>query len=965
MTDSERLIEELRRSLEGPVLSDEITRSLYSSGGSIYRVKPLAVVQPKSVEDVVAAVRFAGRHGVPLTPRGGGTSRTGNELGEGIVLDFAKHMNRVVKFNADERWVRVQPGIVQAALNDRLRKKDLFFPVDPSTSEWCTIGGMVSNNSSGPHAVAYGTTRNYVLAVDAVLSSGEVIRTGPEASGRDSGERPLEARIYRELPGILDRHRKALAEEKPFVLKNSSGYDLWTLESGNGMDLTPLFVGAEGTLGVLTEVTLRLVPLPGKTLSGLVYFDRLEHVGEATQRILELSPSMVEIMERKILDLAREQKAEMRSYLPEGVEAILYVEFQGESDADLREKFAALEQSLVREHQLASDLKVAKNRADMAMFGKVRSVSGPILNKMKGPKRPVAFIEDAAVHPSRLPEYIRGLRELFRRFGVEAAAYGHAGDGNLHTMAFLDLRQDSEVEKMVALTEACYELVLSLKGTISGEHGDGRLRTAYVKKQYPGLYPAMVEVKALFDPCNILNPGCVVEGPADALVTHLKFGPEYRPTATGSVFDGASLQEQVEACSGCGKCRSYCAIARTTLEEWAAGRGKATLVREILAGHLEEGTLDQPEFKAVMDACINCKRCLTECPSGVDIPWLAMSGRTDFVQRHGEDRENRLLADTRALCETGSALAPLANLANSLLPFRWGMEQVSGVDRRRRLPPFRWNTLRKQLRGRTMPSGDREVVYFLSCFGNFNEPEAEGLAVVEVLERNGFRVLIPDVRCCGIARISAGAVEKARHDIEDNVSILAPYAEKGVPIVFTEPSCALALKTEYPRILGTPPATAVAAHCHDIHAFLLDLHRRGELNLDFRPIHRTLGYHNPCHARALGVAGEPLELLRLIPGLEVRALSDRCCGMGGTYGLKRKNFDLSMAMGSGLFEEIDAAGVDEVVTGCGACGMQILQGTGRRPAHPISLLASAYRKGAKATRARSGAYAEERTTASG
>ena len=578
------------------------------------------------------------------------------------------------------------------------------------------------------------------------------------------------------------------------------------------------------------------------------------------------------------------------------------------------------------------------------MFEKVRSISGPILNKVKGPKKPVAFIEDAAVHPSRLSRYMKGLRELFKRFDVEASMYGHAGDGNLHLMVFLDLTREDEVKKMVSLAEACYDLVLSLKGTISGEHGDGRLRTYYLRKQYPQLYPAMVEVKNLFDPQNILNPGCIIGGDQNPLGQHLKYIGKEEAIPFSGFFDTESIRTAIETCSGCGKCRSYCAIARQMNEEWTIGRAKATVMREFFSGKLDPEILYSSQFKEVMDSCVNCKRCLTECPSGVDIPWLAIGGRATYIEKHGEPIAQRFFSNTRSLCKTGSSLAPLVNLANSFTPARRCLEWAIGLDRRRHLPRFQRRTLRKILEDRPQPSGDKKVVYFVGCYSNFNDPGGDGLATLEVLERNGFHVLIPDFKCCGIARVNSGAIQPVMQDIRTNIREMARLVDQGFSIVFSEPSCALAVKMEYPKLVHSEEATKVAEKCYDIHQFLMMLHRKGGLNLNLQNIDLNIGYHNPCHLRALGVIQEPLELLRLIPGVKVQAFSDGCCGLVGTFGMKRKNFECSMAIGQRLFKEILDSKVDQISTSCGACKLQIFQGTHQEAVHPISLLASAYKK---------------------
>jgi anaerobic glycerol-3-phosphate dehydrogenase C subunit len=692
----------------------------------------------------------------------------------------------------------------------------------------------------------------------------------------------------------------------------------------------------------VTEARLALVPTPGKTLSGLLYFDDLDHVGRATQCILELSPSMVEIMERQILDLARNQIDELRPYIPDGIEGVLYVEFQEEDEESCRYKFRSVEKKIKRQEKLATDLRIAENHGDMAIFSRIRSISGPILNKIRGPKKPWAFIEDTAVHPTHLPEYIRGLRGLFQKYEVDFSIYGHAGDGNLHIMVFLDLRQAQEVEKMMALTDDCYDLVLRLNGTISAEHGDGRLRTYYLKKQYPNLYPAMVEIKELFDPDNILNPGCIVGARQNPLNRHLKFGDDYRVTRTGSTFDGEAARTEIETCSGCGKCRSYCPIAQQYQEEWAMGRGKTILLKEVISRRIDPKILDSPGFRKIVDSCINCKRCLEDCPSSVDIPWLAIAGRTHYLTKQGDSLGNRLITDTRLLCKTASVFGPLVNLANSWAPFRQCLESTIGLDRRRQLPLFQRKSLGGPAKGLDQPKGGKEIVYFASCFSDLNDRWPDGSATVEVLQHNGFRVIMPDFHCCGIARINAGSAQKAIEDIQCNVDMMRYYVEKGIKIVFDEPSCALAVKMEYPKILNSDLSKKVSENCYDIHQFLMTLYERDDLRLDLKEMRRTVGYHNPCHLRALGITREPVELLQLIPGVRVKVFSDRCCGLAGTFGMKKKNFDASMGIGSKLFKEIRDAGVEEIATSCAACKLQTRQGTGKAALDPISLLAEAY-----------------------
>ena len=943
---SRDLASDLRSRLEGNVLSDDLSRAIYSSAACIYSLRPLLIVQPRHRQDVVECVRFAAAHGIPLTARGGGTGRAGQGIGEGIILDFVRYMNKIVEIDPEKKWVRVQPGLILGKLNEALKPLRKFFPIDPSTADYGALGGMIANNSSGPHAVKYGATRDYVEALEVVLANGEVIRTQPRSLAEIEalpGREGLEKKIYGGVLDILKRYRGPLQDERPQTTKNSCGYDLWQVQKDHSLDLTPLFVGSEGTLGVFTEARLRLVDLPGKTHSALIYFNTLETVGKATVEILKFSPTMLEIMEKQILDLARAKYKEMKPYLPEGVEATLFVEFEGSSEEELREKMGEVEQRVVNEEKLAISLKAAQDAKDKEMLTKVRSVSGPILNKVKGPKKPIAFIEDAAVHPSRMGEYIAGLREILNRNGAEASIYGHAGDGNLHVMVFLDLKKDEDVVRMVKISQESCELVLRLKGTVSAEHGDGLLRTAYVPRQYPKLYPAFEELKKLFDPQEILNPGRIVGKDPNLLGKNLKYGSSYHHVPTGSAFDGEALSAEVEACHGCGKCRSYCPVAMETQDESSLGRAKANLLRELISGTLDPKTfLDSPELKKVMDGCVNCKRCLTECPTGVDIPWVAMKARAHHVQKRGQPFKDRFISDTHLACRVGNGLAPLVNLAFSFGPARALMEATLGLDRRRKLPPFSRKTFREL--SPNSAKGNGQAAYFLSCFANYNDPQGEGRATLRVLERNGFSVELPEFDCCGIARISAGGLDSALKGVENNLEKISALVGKGTPVIFSEPSCALAVKQEYPRIVGSEKAAQAAAGCFEIHGFLFKLKQEGKLNTSFGEIPLRVGYHNPCHLRALSIVREPVELLKMIPGLQVQSFADRCCGLAGTFGLKKENYELSMEIGEHLFEEMRQSGVDQVVTSCASCAMQIAQGTGLKVVHPVTLLAEAYQK---------------------
>lgn len=926
-------ISDLKNSLEGRVYSDPVTRAVYSSGACLYRIVPQVVVQPKTKDDVLTSLSWATENGLPIVARGGGTSRCGNELGSGLVLDFTRYMNQILEVDPRNLKARIQPGLVLGDLNRSLKEYGLYFPIDPSTGEWCTLGGMIANNSSGPHAVKYGTIRDWVTSLKLALANGLQVRTGP----KNNSECHLKP-IYDDLLNLIKANYEALETDRPDVVKNSAGYHLWRLADALGndqeMDLTPLLVGSEGTLALTLEADLNLARLPRAAVMGLFSFDDLAKVGPAVLEILETKPSMVEIIERHILDLARESSPLAGQYLEPGIEAILLVEFQGEEEAELRASFEDLGRRLV--NRLATGLRLAEDKSEMAALARMRSIAGPILNKVRGREKPVAFIEDAAVHPRHLPVYIQGLRDIFKRFEVEAGIYGHAGDGELHNMVFLDLTRPDQVEKMEAISEAVYDLVLGLKGTISGEHGDGRLRTDFLKRQYPNLFPIMAEVKRIFDPGKLLNPGVIIPTEGKIQGLDLKFGPEYEP----QVLDHINGLEEMEACSGCGKCRSYCPVAKAIPEEWALGRAKTTLLREIMAGRLEPEQLGSARFKEVMKACLNCGRCLTECPSGVDLPWLVIEARSEINDRFGSDPVDRRLSRTRQMLKLGGMFPGLANLTAGSGPLRALLEAFSGLDRNREIPVPAGRDLLRMVDPGNEPNA-QQVVYFPGCYALHNKPEEIGLALISIVKRLGYQPDIPDLRCCGMAALTNGLAQTARGDLEHNLGRLAPYARTRVPILFSEPSCAMAVKDEYPRL--APPELAQVAQkvsdcCSDLGSFLIQPDHLSGLMESMADLNLRIAYHQPCHLRG---NENYFELLRSIPGLEVIRLPDICCGMGGTFGLKKANFDLSMEIGSSLFSTIREVKISLVSTPCSACAMQISQGSGMDTCHPLELIEQA------------------------
>ena len=945
----EEIASDLKEAIQGDVLSDEVNRFLYTYDACIFRMKPLVIVCPRTKEDVIAIVKYAGKEEIPITARGGGSGRAGQGIGPGIIIDFSRYMNKVLEVNAEENYVIAEPGITHTNLNAILKGHKKMFGPDPSSGDMATVGGMVANNASGSHCPKYSPTKEHVISLEVVLSNGDVIHTkkmkidGEEYKALTRKD-DMEAKAYREIVKSIEEKRELIKEKKPYVTKNCSGYNLWdTLVDGH-VDFAKLFVGSEGTLGIVTEAKLNIVDIPKHTSSALLIFDNYDTIGRAVWEILQkFQPSMAEIMERNLLEITRSNDKELDKFLPQNIEAGVLIEFDGDSMEEIEEKMKQVEQRIVKELGYAREITIAKKPEDKAKLIKVRKAAASILNKIEGVRKPVAFIEDGAVHPSRLSEYIKGLKDIFKKYEVDANIYGHAGDGNLHINPILNLKDANDIDKMKNISREVLELVLSFDGTISGEHGDGISRAYFVKKQFGELYPVLKDIKGVFDPRGILNPDKILTEDENILTRYLRYGSEYRWKETGSMFDKEEVRKEVEKCHGCGTCRSYCPIYTELMDEKSSSRAKSNILRGIISGELDTEKLTEKEVKEIMDHCINCKQCLTKCPTGVNVPLLCQMARTHYVDKKGQSLQNKILGNSEIMAKMGSLTAPLSNEMLKLYPVRKIMEMMAGIDSRRKFPEFQRNTLKKALKAH--PKGkDKKVTYFTGCFARFNDPEGIGNAVLKVMERNGYEVIVPEIKCCGVAKISSGSGPAQKQSAQYNVNTMLSLIKKGYPVISSCSSCTLALQVEYPELLESKESVEVAENTYDIHVFLYDLYKKSEMNLEFGEMPMTVTYHNPCHLEAQGITKEPMELVKLVPGIEVKEIKDSCCGIAGTFGMKSQNYDLSMMVGKKLFEEIKKAGVDKVISSCGACKMQIEQGTEIEVIHPLYILNCAYDK---------------------
>jgi len=937
--------------IEGNLLTDRFSRAAYATAACIYRIPPLAVVVPKTADDVAATVRAAGDLGVSVTPRGAGSGVAGQAIGPGIVLDFTKYMNRILEVRAEDRFVRVQPGVVTGHVNEAFAEHGLMLGPDPSSEPFCTIGGNLGTNASGARGIRYGSMRDYVVWLDAVLADGSRVRLEPVDTQGDAWRAIADRDDFfgRAAAGtrrLIEENADLIASHRPYTSKHSAGYNLFNVLDEGRIDLTRLVVGSEGTLAVVVEAGLRVVPQRTERASLLLWFDDLEKGGEAVHTILEEGPSACEIMERTFLDIVRADGSVPAEYLPPEADTVVLVEQLSDSRQTNEAFIRRVRERVIDDLGLAFGGIEAHDPAEQERLWQVRKRAVQILQRLPGPKRITPFIEDVSVPPDRLVEYIHELREIFAQHGVEAAVYGHAGDSNLHARPILDVRRSEDVQRMTAIAEDVTDLVVRLGGTVSCEHGDGLARSGYLERQFgPDLYALMREVKRLWDPAGVLNPGKVVTDERRVHVDDLRVGPDFGLVPTGEAFDRDPWAEELVRCHGCGMCREFCPVFKVTGDEQATPRGKANLLREVLSGRLDGANLDAEPMRQVAGLCYNCKSCLTECPSRVNVPGLILKHKEHLAAHGGLSFVERQMTKVRPMGRAGSATAPVSNWMLGAGPVRWLMEKTGGIARTAAMPRFARDRLPE---GETFPADGepvRRVAYFAGCFELFNEPQI-ARASIGVLHALGCEVFIPEQRCCGIAKLSAGDAEAARRDRAFNLDVLTPLAEAGYVIVSGCPSCVLTLTEEWLELDDADPRAArVAEATRDVHDVLEDLADERDDRLPLKTTSpwasKKLAYHAPCHLRAAGRGDQPKRLIERLLGIAFVLSNEECCGMGGTYGLKAKYAETSEAIAQPVMERIRDSGAEAVVTSCGMCRTQLAHNTGLPVLHPMEVLADA------------------------
>ncbi len=953
------IADELTRRVDGEVRFDPYSRLLYSTDASIYQMEPIGVVIPRTADDVQAVVEFAAGEGIPVLPRSGGTSLAGQTVNHAIVLDFSKYLNNVLEVNAEEGWARVQPGIILEQLTKQVANHGLQYAPDPTTANRACVGGGIGNNTCGAHSVIYGKTLDHINELDVVLSDGSRAHFAPltasELEGRLSAG-GLEGDIYRGVMRIAAEQQEEIDRTYAKIQRRVSGYNLDEFVPHAGLtgpvNLARMVVGSEGTLCVVTEARVNLVARPTMTSLSVLHFRSVFDASEATMKVLEHDPSSVELIDKMILDRCREALGQSRllSFIEGDPGAMLLVEFYGENEAELTRKMDALKRDIGLAYACVNIL----DRAEQAAVWNVRKGGLGLLMSIRGDAKPIPFVEDPAVDPSVMGDFVRRFDEIVTSHGTTAGYYGHAAVGCLHIRPMISLKNREGIDKMVSIGDAVSDLIKEFGGSMSGEHGDGIVRGVWTRKMFGDrIYNAFRELKHTWDPQDIMNPGKIIDTPP--MTENLRYGAAYEPLHLETKLDFTSdfgFSGAVEMCNGMGACRkldgTMCPSFMATRDEEHSTRGRANLLRAALSGRMPEGaegSITDQRLHDALDLCLECKACKAECESGVDMAKLKYEFLNRYQERHGVPLRSRLFGNINALNRLGSRYAPMTNwIAGNGL----GKALVSallGISSRRQQPRFARQSLpdwfAQRDRSRIAAAKFGAVALYNDTFMNYNYPEI-GIAAVELLEAAGYEVQLVNGGCCGRPMISKGMLDQARELARSNMAGLYDFARQGIPIVGCEPSCLLTLRDEYPEFVPEEQARVVAEHSFLIDEFLAQAKSNDRLDLTFRDVDKRVLFHGHCHQKAMVGTEHSLAALRLVPGYEVELINAGCCGMAGSFGFEKEHYDISMQIGGlALFPSIESKPDWEVAVMGVSCRQQVEHGTGRKARHLAEILRDA------------------------
>jgi FAD/FMN-containing dehydrogenase/Fe-S oxidoreductase len=976
--ENSRLAARLARETTGDVFFDAFNRGRYATDASFYQILPLGVVVPRTMDEALRALSIARDEGRIVTPRGGGTSQCGQTVNEGIVVDFSKHLNKILSLDVQGRTCVVEPGIVLDDLNRQLKKHGLWFPVDVSTASRATIGGMAGNNSCGGRSLRYGTMRDNTLSMDAALADGsrlhfgEVPRDLTQVNSPESG-----LALFRDMLDLGEREAGEIAERFPRVQRRVGGYNLDALVPRNApINLAHLLVGSEGTLAFTTQVELKLWPVIRNKVLGVCHFGSFYEAMDAAQHLVKLRPIAVELVDRTMIALGRDIamfRPVIESTVRGDPDALLIVEFAEEDQADNLQKLKQLS-------ELMSDLGFGWNHPPRKWGGVVdvveparqtaiadfRTSGLNVMMSMKQEGKPVSFVEDCAVPLPHLADYTERLNAVFAKHGTRGTMYAHASEGCLHVRPVLNLKLEKDVKAMRAIAEEAFELVREYKGSHSGEHGDGLVRSEFHETMFGSRIVAdFREVKHRFDPDNLLNPGKIVDPPKMDDRSLFRYRPDYRIDELKTKLDwsaypgaGGGFQGAVEMCNNNGACRKLeggvmCPSYRTTRNEKDVTRGRANTLRLAISGQLGPDALASDEMMETLKLCVSCKACRHECPTGVDMAKMKIEVLAARAEKHGLSLRDRLVGYLPRYADPASFFPSLMNLRNRSPLLRKLFEHFTGISARRALPAFRSDVFVPPAAS-VGPESGREVVLFADTFNRIYERENLD-AALRVLAAGGYRVHLPQPAsgnrppCCGRTFLSAGLVDEAKRELDRLVAAFAPFAARGVPIVGLEPSCLLTLRDELVSLRNDDDAKAVGAHALTFEEFLVREAEAGRLQLPLGRLANKALVHGHCHQKSFGAFTPIQKALRLIPELAVETVDSSCCGMAGAFGYGADTYDASIEMAElSLLPAIRSADKKTLIVADGtSCRHQIHDGAQREALHVARVLAMSLDRAAK------------------
>jgi FAD/FMN-containing dehydrogenase/Fe-S oxidoreductase len=956
------LARRLAREIEGEVLFDPASRGRYSTDASIYQIEPVGVVIPKTGRDVRVAIQIAAEEGIPILPRGAGTSQCGQTVGAALVIDNSKYLNRLLEVDAENRVALVEPGLVLDHLNAKLKALGLWFPVDVSTSAQATLGGMAGNNSCGSRSIRYGNMVHNVLGIDALLADGSEFAFGPSAA-LDSAP-PAFRDLIGKIHSIVEREADEIETRWPKVLRRVQGYNIDMIRPYAPHNLAHLLVGSEGTLAWSERIRLKLSPLPRAKALGVCHFPTFYAAMQAPQHIVKLGPVAVELVDRTMIGLARGNptfRGTVDRCVKGDPDAILLVEFAG---PDLGEQVAKLKQlaELMGDLGLPGSVVEIPDAALQRDIWEVRKAGLNIMMSMKGDGKPVSFIEDCAVPLEHLAEYTRRLTEVFEKHGTRGTWYAHASVGTLHVRPVLNMKTDG-AGKMRAIAEEACALVREYKGAYSGEHGDGLVRSEWIEPVIgPRLTASLAEIKALFDPKGLMNPGKIVRAPKQDDRSLFRFKPDYAAKPLDTALDWSewgNLSDAVEMCNNNGHCRksgagTMCPSFRATGDEQHLTRGRANTLRLALSGQLGPDALASDALHEAMDLCVSCKGCKSECPTGVDMARMKIEFLHQYHKGHGYSMKDRLIAWLPRYAPMASRFAPLFNLRDRIPGLAALSETMLGLSAKRSLPHWRRDTFLSSAlplprAGSAEPRGGGEVALFVDCFNNYHEPE-NAHAALRVLEAADIKVHIARANdgsrplCCGRTFLASGMVEEAKKEALRMLTALKLFVARGVPVVGLEPSCLYTLRDEFPAMLPGSQTEALAARAMMFEEFLAQEQDAGRLKLALKSLpqkHALL--HGHCHQKAFAGMPAVQKVLALVPGLQVKTVESSCCGMAGAFGYEASHYKVSMKMAEAtLLPAVRGADADTLIVADGtSCRHQIHDGSEREAIHVARVLEQA------------------------